>query len=309
MNRLAGIIVAVVGFAVAVLGALNVVHGLTQPGIALILLGGLVIGLSFVSKPETEGTSRMPTPESLLNIFVSPSEVFQNLRRHPRWLAAALIMAFLSAAYGNLFYYRLTPERVANYAIDKTLEMSFIQNNDQARSQVEAGRPQAIADAKDPVVRSGQAVSGFVGTVFWYAFLSGVFFLFVIAFGGKINYWQSFAAVVYASFPVSVIRFVLNTIILFIKDPAEIHPIMGQSSLIQDNLNFLVMPADHPVIYTLLGTLSLLWFYWVWLNATGLKNAGERVSGTTAWTASISIFVLILLLVATVALMFPSFYS
>jgi len=307
MNRLAGIIVAVLGLVIAVLSIMNVIPGLTQPGVVMILLGGLIIGLSFINKPDPEDVPRESTPSTLANIFFAPTQVFQNLRRHPRWLAAVLIMAALSAIFSNLFMYRLTPERVANYAIDKTLEMPIL--NDEARKQIEAGRQKAIDDAKSPVTRSGQAVSTFAGLVFWYAFLGLVFFLFAIALGGKINYWQAFSAAVYASFPVAVIRFVLSTIILFLKDPIEIHPILGQTSLVQDNLGFLVNSADSPVLYTLLSSLGLLWFYWVWLNATGLKNAGERVSGSTAWTAAITVFVVLILLGVVMALLFPSFIS
>jgi hypothetical protein len=50
-------------------------------------------------------------------------------------------------------------------------------------------------------------------------------------------------------------------------------------------------------------------FYWIWLNATGIKNAGEKVTGTIAWTASLTIFVLILCLVTVSALLFPGFIS
>lgn len=307
MNRLAGIIVAVVGLLVAVLGILKVVPGMTQPGVVMILLGGLIIGLSFVDKPDTEGAERMSTGASLLNIFVSPSEVFQNLRRHPRWLVAALVMSVLSTTFMNLFLYRLTPERVTNYAIDKTLEMSFLDEN--ARKQIESGRADAIADNKNPVMKAGQAISSFTVSVFLFAFLGGVFFLFALAMGGKMNYWQAFSAAVYASFPVSVIRYILSTIILFIKDPTDIHPITGQTSLVQDNLSFLVVPAEHPVLYTLLGAFSLLWFYWVWLNATGIKDAGEKVKPSIGWTAAVSVFMALVALGVVAALLFPSFIS
>lgn len=307
MNRLAGIIVAVIGFIIAVLSVLKVIPGLTTAGVVTILLGGLIIGLSFVNKPEAEGAERMSTPETLLNIFVSPTETFQNLRRHPRWLVAVLIISLLSTIFANLFLYRLGAERVANFAVDKTLEISFLP--DESRKQIEADRAKAIADAKDPVVRAGQAVSSFAGSVYLMAFLGLVFMLIAIAMGGKTNYWQAFSATVYAFFPVAVLRFILNTVILFIKDPTDIHPITGQSGLIQDNLSFLVVSAEHPVLYTLLGMFSLLWFYWIWLNATGLKNTGERVGSSAAWTATLSVFFLIILLGTVAALLFPSFLS
>ena len=309
MNRLAGIVIAIIGVIVIALSVLKVIPGLTQTGISLTLLGILMIGLSFVGKPETDDTPRMFTAETLTAIFYSPGEVFQNLRRHPRWLAALLIMSVLSVVFFNLFLYHLTPERVTNYTIDKTLEMPMIANSEGARKNVEAGRAQTIEQNKNPILRGGQAVNTFVGQVFLYAFFGLIFFLIALAMGGVMNYWQAFAAAVYASFPVSIIRFVLNSIILFIKDPTDIHPILGQNSLIQDNLNFLVSPSSNPVLYSLLSAISLLVIYSLWLNATGLKNAGEKVSPTIAWSATLTVFVIMVLFGAIISWMFSGFMS
>lgn len=307
MNRLAGIIVAAIGLVVAILSITKIFPGLTQTGVVLILFGALIIGLSFIEKPETDGAERMSTPSTLANIFFSPTEVFRNLRRHPRWLVAVIIMSALSATYYNLFLTRLGPDRVANYAIDKTMEMPIM--NEEAKKQIEAGRPAALEEIKSPVARAGQAISGFAYSVFGFAFLALVFMLFAMAMGSKLGFWQAFSATVYAYFPYSVIRFVLNTLILHLKDPTEIHPIIGQQTLIQDNLNFLVLPAENPILFTLLGSFSVLGFYWIWLNATGLKNAGERVTGITAWSASIGIYLILVLFGLTMAALFPSFIS
>lgn len=309
MNRLAGIIVAALGLVVAILSLTKIVPHLTQTGVVMILFGGLIIGLSFIDKPDTEGTERMPTGSTLGNIFFAPSDVFRNLRRHPRWLVALLIMSILSTAYSNLFMERLGAERVANFAIDKTLEMGMIANNEDAKKGIEQGRADAIEQAKSPVARAGQAVSSFAGSVFGYCFLALIFMLFMMAMGGKLHFWQAFSATIYASFPISVLRHLLNTLILYLKDPTDIHPILGQQNLIQDNLSFLVTASQNPVIYTLLASFSVMMFYWVWMNATGLKNAGEKVSGTAAWSASMGIFVLLLLFGLTAAALFPSFMS
>ncbi len=307
MNRLAGIVTAAIGFVVCILSIVGIIPGLTGAGVALLFVGGLVIGLSFIDKPTDPAVERMSTGSTLANIFFSPSDVFRNLKSHPRWLVALLVMSILGSAYSILFHYRLTPERVVNYTVDKTLEMPMM--NDQAREQIEKGRAEAIAQAKSPVRQAGTAVGSFAGAMFGYAFLALIFFLIVMAMGGKLGWWQAFAATVYAAFPFSVIRSLLNTVILFIRDPADIHPILGQSTLIQDNLNFLVTAKEHPVIFVLLGSLSLLGFYWMWLNATGLKNAGEKVSGTAAWGASIAIYGLMVLLGMAAALLFPGFIS
>ena len=309
MNRIAGIVLAAVGFVLAVLSIAKVVPGATGAGVLLILGGGLIIGLSFIDRPDTEGTDRMSTPSTLGNIFFAPGEVFANFRRHPRFLVALVIMVVLSSTYSLLFVNRIGAERIVNFTIDKTLEVSMIANNADARKGVEDSRGQALADAQSSLQRIIQVPSAFMGYTIGCAILAVIFLLFALAMGGKINFWQAFSVAVYAMFPVSVLRFILNTVVLYVKEPTDIHPVLGQQSLIQDNLNFLVSAAENPVIYTLLGSFSLLMFYWIALNAIGLKNAGERVSGTVAWTASISIFVVITFFGLAVAVLFPSFIS
>lgn len=307
MNRLAGIIIAVIGLIIAVLSILKVSPPLTSTGVFLLILGGLMIGLSFVPMPDPEDVPLMSTPSTLANIAFSPSEVFRNLRRHPRWLVALILTSVISTVYVTAFLYRLTPDRVANYAIDKTLEMPML--NEEARKQIEAGRADALEQNKNPILRTGQAINSFAFTVFWTAFLALVFFLFTMAMGGQINYWQAFSLIAYASLPVAVLRYGLSLIILFIKDPTDIHPLLGQASLIQDNLNFLTASAEHPVIYVILSGISLLWLYWVILTYIGLKNAGERVTSSIAMTASVTIWILSIALSAVVAMLFPTFFS
>jgi Yip1 domain. len=306
MNLIAGVVLAALGLVIAILSILNVVPGLTGTGVGMILFGGVVIGMSFINRAPVENTE-MSTPSTLLNIFVSPSETFQALRQNPKWLVAILVMTLLSVTYSNLFLERLTVERVANYSIDKTLELPMM--NDDARKGIEAGRAQTIADAKSPVKRAAGVFSTFAGSVVVFALMGLLFFLVVTAFGGSIYYWQAFSVAVYAAFPVAVIRFILNTIVLYLKDPSEIHPILGQSSLIQDNLSFLVSSSENPVIYTVLASLSLLSFYWIWMNATGLKNGGDRVSSSTGWSGALIAFGIVFFFGVTLALLFPSFIS
>jgi hypothetical protein len=127
--------------------------------------------------------------------------------------------------------------------------------------------------------------------------------------GGNLNYLQAFSATAYALFPVWVIRQALNLIILFVKDPTDIHPLLGQTSLVQDSLNFLANPAESPVLFSLLSSFGILSFYWIWLQVTGLKNAGERMTGTIAWSAVIAIWLVGVVLGVVMAFLFPSFLS
>ncbi|MGI8466959.1 MAG: YIP1 family protein [Pyrinomonadaceae bacterium] len=301
MNRFHGIIVAIVGVFITILSALKVVP-LLSTGSALIFLGLLLFGLSFVPRPEADDMPRMPTAETLSKIFYAPTEVFRNLRRHPRWLVVLLISAIFSTVYINAFYYRLTPEKIVNFTVDKIAQSGFV-----SPDKVEEVRRQNLEQATNPVSRAGMAVNGFVGLVFITAFIGLIYWVFGLAMGGNLNYWQAFSATAYSIFPVSVITYLLSLIILFIKDPDQIHPLIGQNSLVQDNLNFLVSSAANPVIFTLLGAFSILGFYRLWLNAVGLRNAGERITPTIAWSAAITVWVIGVLLAVVSAMIFGNF--
>lgn len=310
MNRLAGIIAAVVGFIIASLGASKVVPGLTGTGVWLMILGGLVIGLSFVSGPEQDETPRMSTGETILNIFISPAETFRNLRRHPRWLVVIILSTILWGGYSALFMQRMTPERVIDFKTDKTLEMSIFANNPDAKKEVEKQRQPQKDDEKRPVIQAAHFVNTFILLVFLTAIFALVFFLFALAMGGKLNFWQAFSVAAYAAFPFYFIRYVLSTVILYLKDPIEIHPVLGEASLLQDSLSFLIdPPGSSPMLFVLLGGFSLLWFYWIFLSATGLKNAGEKMTPAAAWTAPIVVWLLSTLLFAGFTSLAPGFIS
>jgi hypothetical protein len=109
--------------------------------------------------------------------------------------------------------------------------------------------------------------------------------------------------------PVIVIQKLLSLVILFIKDPDDVHPILNQESLVQDNLGFFFSPADHPVLFVLGSSIGLLVFYALWLRAKGLANAGYKVSSTAAWGTTILLWILTVIIGVIFALLFPSFMS
>ena len=303
--RTGGIAAIVFGVLVAVLGFTKILPNLGSTGIMLILLGGLFIGLSFIGMPdEEEGAAPMSFFDRITKVFYAPAELFQNLRSHPRWIGAVAVIAILNGIYAFAFVSRITPERITNYSIDKLAESGFV-----PEKSIDEVREQTLEANSNPVARGAAFVSGFVGTSFLVAFLAAIFLVVGLVFGGKINYWQALSVAAYAMVPITVIQRAASLLILYLKSPDEIHPILGQGSLLQDNLNFLVSAADSPVLYTLLTYFSLLGIYWLWLNSTGLKNAATRLSTGAGWTASILVWSMGLVLSVVMALLFGNMMS
>ncbi|MEP6820493.1 MAG: YIP1 family protein, partial [bacterium] len=238
-------------------------------------------------------------------IFYEPTRVFKNLRVHPTWLAAFLVIGIVNAAYSVAFVQRLTPERIVDFRFEKLADSPIKPPPD----KMEQAKTDALQAEKQPIQRVQGVLKGFVGLFVFVAFVAGLCLLGVLAFGGRINFWQAFAAVVYSYLPVLVIMKLVSLVLLYVKDPDAIHPILNAETLLQDNLGILFKPADHPALFILGSSIGVLSFYGLWLKAKGLQNAGQKVSSGSAWGVSITLWVLALILGMIFATLFSSFIS
>ncbi len=302
----AGVALVVLGIIILIGGIANFIPGGLGTGGAICALGVLFFGFSFISLPYVpEAPPPMSTAGRLTGIFFEPTVVFRNLRAHPRWLAAILIIGCLSAAYAAAFYHRLTPERIINYTMDK-LEESPIKPPPEAMAKA---RTEGVAQEKNPIFQAGKAVKTIVGTFFGIALFAALYLLGVLAFGGRMHFWQAYAVAAYAALPVLLIQRVISFVILFVKSPDDIHPILGQETLVTDNLGILFKSAEHPVLFVAASSIGILSFYKLWLTATGLREGGYKVSSSAGWGVAITLWVLGLLLGLAAAAIFGSFFS
>ncbi len=304
--RPVAIILFVLGLLILLGGIAKFIPGGPGTGGAVAFFGALLFAFSFIRLPEVAADAEPPmTPlQKVASIFYEPSRVFRNLRIHPRWTTAFLIIALLNVVYTNAFMRRLTPERIISHVTEKLAESRFV-----PPEAVEKAREQQMEQATNPVQRVGTAIKSVVGVFVFIAFVAALYFLVILAFGGKINYWQSLAVTFYATLPVVVIQKLLSLVILYIKDPEDIHPILGQETLVQDNLGVLFTPADHPVLFVAATSIGVLSFYGLWLKARGLYYGGTRVSSTAAWSSAVIIWLLGLTLAMIFTAFFPSFIS
>jgi hypothetical protein len=296
-----------IGLIVLVLGITKVLPGGFGTGAAFTVWGITLFGLSFVRLPETTDVTEPPMSafEKLTGIFYQPTRVFRNLRAHPRWFAAFLVVVLLNIVYTAAFVQRLTPERIVGYTMDK-LEQSPIKP---PPDRMEEARDNALQQAKQPIQRVQSALKTFVGIFMLGAFVSALYLLGIMIFGGRISFWQALAVYFYASVPVVVIQKLVSLLLLYLKDPDDIHPILGQETLLHDNLGVLFNPADHPVLFVAGSVIGVLSFYGLWLRAKGLQNGGDKVSSTAAWGATLMVWALYVIFGLALTALFPSFIS
>jgi uncharacterized membrane protein len=297
----------VVGIIVFIAGIAKILPGGLWTGLAFACWGILLFAFSFIPLPQTTGAEEPPMSalQKLTGIFYEPTRVFRNLRVHPHWLAALLVLGSVNAIYTAAFVQRLTPERIVDFTMEKLAD-SPIKPPPEA---MEKAKDDALQQAKQPIQRIQTAAKSFLGVFVFASFVAALCLLGVLAFGGRINYWQAFAAVLYAYVPIAVISKLLSLVILFIKSPDDIHPVLGAETLVTDNLGVLFAPAQHPALYVLGSAIGVLSFYGLWLRAKGLADAGQKVSSSVGWGVTITLWVLGVILGMILATLFSSFFS
>lgn len=302
--RIPAIVLVVLGVGIAVTGVAKILPGGTGTGAFVCFFGVVLFALSYISLPDVPPEPPLSTLEKLTGIFYEPTRVFRNLRSNPSWVAPLLVIGILSAAYVAAFTQRLTAERIINYTVDKMAETPFI-----PPEAVEQARDQGLQDAKSPIVKVNNAIKSVVGVFIATFIVAGIYMLALLAFGGRINFWQAVSVLAYASLPTAVITKLVSFVLLYLKSPDDIHPLMGQETLLQDNLGILFAPKDHPVLFVIAASIGILSFYKLWLVAKGLHEGATKVSSTAAWGVAITIWVIGLLLIVSVTALFPSFIS
>jgi hypothetical protein len=106
-----------------------------------------------------------------------------------------------------------------------------------------------------------------------------------------------------------VIDKLLSLILLYIKSPEDIDPLKGQRGLVRADLGVLFSPSEHPYLYVVGSFFGLLTLYGMWLQASGLRYAGEKLSSAAAWTIVIILWGIGLVLALVLATLFPTFVT
>lgn len=306
MRRIVGIVILAIGVLLLVVHiALKVQDIGIGFGIVTTILGGAIFGLSFIPQPEpgTDAPPPLAPADRITGVFYEPDRIFKNLRYYPRWLAAFLVLVFFSLVFQVAFTQRVTPERIAAETADRVIEGGFLPNTvnpeDFKRIQIE--------QAKSPVVRVTGAVSLIEWTLIGMLFLAALYLLCVMAFGGRINFWQALTVATYGTLPQVVILSILNLILLYAKSAEDIDALKGGRGLARADLGLLFSPADHPQLFVIGSAISIFSLYGWWVTVAGLHNVSAKLSKGSAWTIAFILWLLGLTFALVLSLIFPSF--
>ena len=173
----------------------------------------------------------------------------------------------------------------------------------------EAQLEKQLEAMKNPASLAAATLNSFPLIFILTAFVAGLSMLAVLAFGGRIHFWQAFAVSIYALLPVVVIQKVLGLLILYLKSPDDLHPVLNRDTTLQDNLGIVFSPADHPVLFVMASFIGLTSFYGLWLRAKGLHLGATRASSGVGWGVAITLWLLLLIFVVIITSLFPASIS
>ena len=296
----------VIGLIFIVGAIVKLIPGAFPTGGGFCFLGLLLFGLSFIRMPvvpkkmEDQPLSFL---QKLTGIFFEPTRVFRNLREYPLWIGAFVLMGILAFTYSFLFVKRITPERIIEHSRRQMEALGTWAPPPDIR---ERQLSEQLESMKSPVRLAIANLNAFPLLFVLMAFGAGLSLLGVLAFGGRINFWQALAVTVYTTLPVVVIQKILGIVILYLKDPDDLHPVLNRDTTLQDNLGILFAPSDHPVLFVMASFIGLTSFYALWLRAKGLHVGATRASSGTGWGVAITLWVLLLVFVVVITSLFPA---
>lgn len=307
MRRIVGIVILIIGVLLLVAHfAMKVQEIGTGFSIMTIIIGAAIFGLSFVPQPEAGPDAPPPLPpaERVTRVFYEPEPVFKNLRYHPRWLAGFLVIAVISAIYTIAFMQRLGPAKMASDVADRYIAGGLIPPD-----RAEAAKAAIVAQAENQgvITKILAPISAVNFTFLIMLILAGAYTLCVLAFGGRMNFWQAMCVAAYSSVPPVLIERGLSLILLYVKPVDDLETMRVQEGLARADLGILVSATDHPYLFTIAHLIGIFTLYGWWLTATGLRNTGEKLSGGSAWTIVIILWLLWVVIRLALAMFAPSF--
>ena len=298
----------VLGIIVLGAGIPKVIPGGIQTGGVMALFGVILFAFSFIPLPVIPNAEApLSFFDRITGIFFEPSKVFRNLRAHPHWVGAFVILAVLTTVYAFAFVQRVTPERIVDHTTQKLAEMGppFAPPPE----RLEIMKQAQLAQMTNPFERVGTVIKSSIGIFVIASLAAALSLLCILAFGGRINFWQALAVTFYAWLPVIAIQKLLGLLIMYLKDPDALHPIRNQETTLQDNLSLLVSAADHPVLFVLATFFGLTWIYYLWLRAKGLHYGGTKVSSAAGWGVSLTLYFLLMIFLVSATALFPTFVT
>lgn len=250
--------------------------------------------------PRPNGTPVTDPPQmsevsTILNVFMEPGRVFEDLRRKPRFILGMLLIAVLTSVSAFALY-----QKVGEDGIRRAINEQFDRNPQTASMP---------AEQRQTMVNFNMTLQKFMPIVLFvlipiFIFVIGLFyFLGAKAFGGTGGFMHAVSVVVYSWIPPALFATIAGLIVMAIKSADEIDLVSAQrGGLVQANPAMFIDGKAQPVLAAILSSVDIFQI-WGWiLAAIGLRITNKLSSGS-AW-AVVIIFALIGVLMKVIGAFF-----
>jgi hypothetical protein len=228
---------------------------------------------------------QMSEAATLGNIFFEPGNTFEDLRRKPRFIMAAVITALLFSAFSFALYYKVGDDAVRRSIVERYDRSPQGQNMPADQKKTAIDMEMSIGSVVRYVMPVIVILISLVGGLLYWGAAK--------AFGGTGGFLHAFSVWVYSSLPPMILSFVANVVTLIFKSPDDIDYARASQlgTAVNANLSFLIDGKANPVLAALASSFDLF-AIWGWvLAAIGLRVT-NKISSGSAWTIVI-IFALI----------------
>lgn len=215
----------------------------------------------------------MSSVAALGNIFIEPGRVFEDMRRKPRFLLAALLSMGLIMVFQVAVIEKIGLETIVRARIEQSSRMAEMpKDQKETIIQSQSGpMAKAITYGSTPIVLTIFFVIG-----------SLIYWLGANAMGGSARFAHGLSVWFYSMWPQTLLFTVANLVVLFVKSVDDIDITQSQEGLIKAGPAMFIDGAAHPVLQALVSPLDLFQIIgWV-LAAIGLQKVA-KVSRGAAW--------------------------
>lgn len=222
---------------------------------------------------KIEEPPRMSEVATLGNIFFEPGNTFEDLRRKPRFILAALIIIIGATAFQFMLNKKVGLENIVRARIESS---SFTESLPKEKKE------ESIKQQSSPMFEAITYIS--VPVVILVSFLLGglIYWLGANAMGGSAKILQSVSVWIYSSLPPTILWVFSNIIVLLIKSVDDIDLLTAQGGVLQANPGFFIDGKSQPVLAAVLSGIDLFAIYGLVLAAIGLQKIG-KISAGSAW--------------------------
>ena len=216
---------------------------------------------------------QMSEVSMMASSFIEPGAVFQDQRRKPRFILGGLLIIILFSVFQITFVEKFGLENIVRARIESSKRTQDLDKDQKTTiiKQQSGDIAKYITYGATPLVI---LITFFIGGLLYWGGSK--------AFGGDGGYLASVAVWIYSGIPPTIVFFISNLIVMFLKSADDIDLATSQGGLVKANLGFFVDQKSMPVIAALLGSFDLF-AIWGWvLAAIGLQKIAKLSSGS-AW--------------------------